>query len=275
MRGNIEESLARDIARAFALAHSRPLTGESVHSIRKRLQHARAALRLLRQAVPKDAYMTQNRLLRDAGRRLAPARDSHALLQAFDALAERSQRRALQSLRGELRAQSRRALAELQIDSALARICRVLDEVRARLEHWDLPDDAWSMLRPGLRRIYRNGRRALQRASAKRSDGALHETRKQAKYLEAALGMLEPRLPRRAKKVGQRAAGIARCLGDDHDLAVLASKLRDERKGNPAARQALLVGLERERRKLQKSALKRAGRLYRRKPGAFVGRLAP
>lgn len=132
------------------------------------------------------------------------------------------------------------------------------------------------MLRPGLRRIYRNGRRALQLASAKRRDDrALHETRKQAKYLEAALAMLEPRLPSRAKKAGRRAAGVAGRLGDDHDLAVLASRLREAQQGDPAARQALLVRLERERRKLQKSALKRAERLYRRKPGAFVARLSP
>jgi CHAD domain-containing protein len=273
MRGNIEESLARDIERALALAHSRPLTGESVHRIRTRLKRARAALRLLRDAGPKGAYATQNRLLRDAGRRLAPARDSLVLAQAFDSLAKGSRRRALQGLRGELRAQSRRELAELQVGSALAQICRVLDEVRARIQRRDLPDDAGSMLRPGLRRIYRNGRRALQLARTKTSDGALHETRKQAKYLEAALGMLEPRLTGRAKKVTQRAAQIARRLGDDHDLAMLAAKLRKEHEGDPAARQAVLARLERERRKLQKNALKRAERLYRRKPGAFVERL--
>jgi len=42
----------------------------------------------------------------------------------------------------------------------------------------------------GLRRIYRNARRSLARASAERTPEALHEWRKQTKYLHTAAGAL-------------------------------------------------------------------------------------
>jgi len=57
-------------------------------------------------------------------------------------------------------------------------------------------------------------------------------------------------------------------LGDDDDIAVLKGMLR--RKG---ADRALLAQLEPMRRKLQKKALKRARRLYKREPKAFVARV--
>ena len=59
-----------------------------VHSVRKRGKRVRAVLRLVRPGLGDD-YGPANIAVRDAGRRLAPIRDAHALLGTFDALTAR------------------------------------------------------------------------------------------------------------------------------------------------------------------------------------------
>jgi hypothetical protein len=61
-------------------------------------------------------------------------------------------------------------------------------------------------------------------------------------------------------------------LGDDHDLAVLAATAarRPECLASPAAGEDFAALASRQRAELQKDALARARRLYRRKPRRFV-----
>jgi CHAD domain-containing protein len=267
---DLRGALEHEIAQALLLARpEKPLTDESVHRIRKHLKRARAALRLLRDAVTPRAYSRENFLLRDAGRPLAPVRDAKIVLQKLDELlaSKRAKpyRGMLRRLRGELRRERKQLLGELQFEAAKDRIGELLNQARGRVARWHLPRDTWSILRPGLRRTYHRGRKALKLARSSRSDRALHETRKQVKYLEAALEMLAPAKAPRVDKLAKSADAIAKRLGDDHDIAVLEGVLRRK-----SADRALLAELEPVRRKLQKKALKRARRLYRRKPKAFV-----
>src|SRR5262249_7670782 len=79
----------------------------------------------------------------------------------------------------------------------------------------------WSVLGPGLKRVYRKGRESLGRAQNESSVENLHELRKQAKYLWNDLKILKPAAP---PPLGRRIATLDRlgdALGDDHDRAVL------------------------------------------------------
>ena len=60
--------------------------------------------------------------------------------------------------------------------------------------------------------------------------------------------------------------------GDDHDLAMLEAKLAALPARSKAQRK-LLARIEARRAKLQKTALKLARRMYRRKAAAFVDRV--
>jgi CHAD domain-containing protein len=249
-----------------------PLTDESVHQIRKQLKRARAGLRLLRDTVGKSAYVKANRLLRDAGRPLSAVRDTRAMLDKVAALlASKAGKRhgaALRELRSRLRKQRAELLAELQSQGGIAKAAQPLEEARELTSPWRVPRDLWPVLQAGIRRIYRKGRRALALAESNTTARALHESRKQVKYLGAALGMLGRARARRAAKLVKRANAIAKPLGNDHDLAVLRSMVSAMR-----ADPVLLEKLDRRRRKLQKKALKRGRKLYKRKPGKFVMRL--
>lgn len=251
------------IASARAQLESRPLSDESVHAARKALKKARAALRLLRPGLGAALFRAENRALRDAGRCLSPLRDTRSQLDALAELRRRHpgklRRVGLAALETGLRADraaARRKL-ELQLPSCLALLERA---GRADPGHLDS-----SIFEEGMGRVYRKGRKAFRRAGKRRTAEALHEWRKQVKYLHDALAALHGAARGKAAKIAKRADKLAERLGDDHDLAVLSQRRRAPKKLRK------LIAARRER--LQKRAFRLGKKLYRRKPGRVTAAL--
>src|SRR6202050_4143335 len=71
-----------------ALAPARP-SGSHVHRARKEIKKSRAALRLLRAALPAATYRREDAALRGAASTLNPARDARVLVRALDSLRRR------------------------------------------------------------------------------------------------------------------------------------------------------------------------------------------
>jgi CHAD domain-containing protein len=270
--GSARRVLGQDLAHARTLAAGRRrLDDDAIHAVRKDLKHARAALRLLRGAVSEDAYRRENAALRDAARPLAAARDARALLETAGALLASSDmkphREALARLRARLRREHDQRLRDLK--AATDRVERPLEQSGQRIERWRMLHDGSGLLLDGLRRIYRKGRRALRATLREGSDAALHESRKQAKYLRSALEIFDASHPKQAKRAARRADKVTKKLGDDHDLALLARAVRPH-----GAEASLRDALERRRGKLQRKAIKEAGRLYSRKATKFAARFS-
>lgn len=204
------------------------------------------------------AYRRENAALRDAARRFSPVRDAQVGLQTVAVLLKSEDhprvRLRLAALRRELAAQRKRARPG---GAALREVITALEKSAARIARLKVPADTGPMLYAGLARVYRRGRKALRAALADGGDEALHEARKQAKYLEAGLALL-PKAAR-PQKARRRAARVADGLGADHDLAVL-----EQRAG---------LSFTARRGKLQKKAFERARRLYRRTPARLGKRL--
>jgi CHAD domain-containing protein len=293
---------------------------ERVHEARKALKRMRALLRLLENELGADAYDRDSAVVRDAGRRLAPARDAAVLLSTLDRLVERHPKRlgtrgGVQRLRAQLRREREGAAA-----LALARAGRggdVLDDLlalRARIAaRQPLSVSSPASLEPAVARVYGMGRRRMRRAarSGGRSNGRkLHEWRKRVKDLRYVAEMLERADPgkhergghergghergghkrgghkrTRAKaafvgRVARRADDLGELLGEEHDLAVLAERVRaDAHDGRlpstlgRGSRRALLKAIARRRRRLRKRALRDGARLYARPPKSFARRV--
>src|SRR5215213_4499072 len=62
--------------------------GTAVHETRKSLKRLRATVRLARDELGDEVYRRENGAFREAGRRLAGARDSRVLLETLDALTD-------------------------------------------------------------------------------------------------------------------------------------------------------------------------------------------
>ena len=190
-----------------------------------------------------------------------------------------------------------------------------LDELRVmrvRVSAWQLArPEGIEAVEPALERLYRKGRRRMRRAEGAKGDRArgrkLHEWRKRVKDLRYAAEMLDrdaleakacasgspgraqaarARAPRaRADRafvgeVARRADDLGELLGEEHDLAVLAERVRAEAKATRAAgalgsgsRKALLRAIAKRRRRLRRRALRDGRRLYGSSPRKFMRRV--
>jgi CHAD domain-containing protein len=228
----------------------------------------RALLRLVRKSLGKEVYRRENACYRDLGRRLSGARDAcvrsttlSRLLEKADALPANGA--ALASLAEALERRHREALKRLADERRLETTSTELETARCRIEGWPALDDGFATLRPNLGRVYRRGIRAF--AAARSSGGAddLHEWRKRAKYLRYHLGLLESAWPEVLAAFESSMHELTDALGDDHDLAELASLAEAERGlVSDPARERLLVLIQRLRRDQQQRALELGRRLY-------------
>jgi CHAD domain-containing protein len=275
----------------------------AVHETRKALKRLRALVRLVRDELPEGAFAREDAALRDAGRRLARARDGEVMVSTLEGLLKRhpnklGRRRSLATLHQRLVAERDRAAASALLGDSDVRseLIRELHAVRSRIRDWRLPARAgMEVAEGGLKRIYRQGRLRYRTAARGKGDRAraMHEWRKRVKDLRHAAEALERtgrhHLPagrgrRRGHgrrdaatihRLARRADSLGELLGEDHDLAVFGERIRTDAalQLGPRTRKSLLKLIARRRSQLRRRALREGERIYGRRPKAFVARV--
>jgi len=266
----------------------------AVHETRKALKRLRALLRLLEHELGSTAFERENATLRDVARHLSAARDAAVMLGTLDGLIERHPRR-LGQRRGALELR-RRLLAEqasaqrltLSDPAARAEVLGQLHAFRWRVAAWSLYDrDGIALIEADLTRLYRQGRRRYRDVARGRGDRmiAMHEWRKRVKDLRYAAEMLGRVDPDGTRRSGGRVRTLARSadelgelLGEEHDLAIFAERIRAgsrQDRSEPwhtgsGTRDTLLELIARRRRELRRQALRRGRRLYGEPPRRFT-----
>jgi hypothetical protein len=285
---------------------------EAVHETRKALKRSRALMRLLEGELGAKPARRERAALRDAAASLAGARDAEVMVSTLDALVRRhprklERRRGVVELRADLERERREASART-LGDALTReqVARELADVRARVERWRLPAhrSAAKLTGPGLERIYRAGRDGRRRAG-KRQAGprTLHRWRKHVKDLRYAAEVLDVREPEeanakpadrrsgrrrskldrraharseRAAKVARRADRLGETLGEEHDLMLLAERVRAHKpleRARKRTRKRLLRAISHRRAELRGRALREGERLYAPGPRRFLRKM--
>jgi CHAD domain-containing protein len=250
-------------------------SAELVHEARKAIKRIRALARLLRYELGEQEFARVNATLRDAGRHLAGARDAQVRLATLDRLSTRHPRAlalgGIAGLRERLERERDDTGKPISPQDALEDIA----SIRRDLARWNLVDHDFETAAPGLRRVYREGRRRyarVQRESARDAED-VHDWRKRVKCLYYALDMLGGAKSKGARATTRRAEGLGDLLGEEHDLWLLCTYVEqhaDALGEDTAARAALLKLVGRRRTRLRKRALELGARLYERKPGDFV-----
>lgn len=263
---------------------------KGVHEARKACKKLRAVLRLSRGVLGKGTYRRENLFIRDAQRDLSGVRDTAAIIEALDKLtghyagqlAGQFDDDAFARLREILVERCRAIEAEQMVKADRpAEVSRRLDGARERIAHWDIGSKGsdskgsggkgFAALRPGLERIYRDGRRDLRRLTVDADAHAWHEWRKQVKYLWYDLRILCPMWPGPLDSLSGELEKLSDLLGHDHDLAVLSGIAAGSDLDRTAA--AALAGLvERRCRALRDEALPIGARVYADRPKAFLNR---
>jgi CHAD domain-containing protein len=247
----------------------------AVHEARKDLKKLRSLLRLVRDDLGGDFYRSENRRFRDAGRRLSAARDAEVKIETLDSLRERF----ADELPAERVMDFRRVLAEDQaaaahaIDSGSDQVTKAAKEIakgRNRVTGWGLQAQGWELVRPGLVRSYRRGRKEMKRTLDDPSAENVHEWRKRCKDLWYQLRILAEAWPDVIGASADQAHELGDLLGDHHDLEVLVEDARSRGGLLAEADQKTLRKLaHRRQQELLGQAIELGGRLYAEKPKAF------
>ncbi len=264
--------------RVRSTALSDPDPAELVHEARKAIKRMRALARLMRGELGEQEFKRVNDSLRDAGRRLAGARDAEVRLETLDGLTKRHPKAlALEGIE-RLREHLEHERAQMGEPADREQVLEDIATMRRQLTRWNLVDHDFQALAPGLRRIYDEGRRHHAHVKHEQAGNAqaLHNWRKRVKSLYYALDMLGGKKAPGARRATRRADQLGDLLGEDHDLWMLSVYLEehpDALAGESPARETLSKRIERRRKRLRKQSLKLGARLYRRKPGAFTRRI--
>lgn len=274
----------------------------AVHRTRKAIKRLRTIDRLRAESLRGKRLERRKRALRSAAQALSAARDAEVLLATLEqTIAKQEQltsRRGVMRLRALLLAQRATAEAELQghgggVKAALATLSWLEEDERA-VQGGLRPVSADSIALT-LEEIYAGGCKAMGRALRSGEIVDMHEWRKRVKDLRYAAEMLTREVERptkqrkrpptkgkqdkgevRLRKLARRADTLGEALGEEHDLALLASRIRAERalfKGDRKGRKALLLAIERRRKRLRKQASKLGRELYAEKPKRFGKRV--
>jgi CHAD domain-containing protein len=263
--------LARD-----KVATSRDPRHVRVHEARKAFKRSRAMLRLVRKELDAQTYAGLNRTFRDAARRLAALRSNWVLRELAGRLGSESEDRvaveAFAVLRDSLEGGGPDEMVDLDDEG---RLTAALSAARDRLDRWPIVRDDFELVRPGLSRVYRTGRKRMNAARREPSGERLHEWRKVVKYLWHQVEVLAPTKPTVLEPFAETIHALANLLGDEHDLCDV---LRAARRAGVLAGEVELRAVEQqvgeERSRIRRAIWPIAEQVYREKPGEFAARLA-
>jgi CHAD domain-containing protein len=253
----------------------------AIHTTRKCFKKLRALLRLVREEIGDDLYSYENRFFRDCARSLAGQRDVASVAEAVERLIESTaeeseERRLLSAVRDELAVEMRKMETQaMNLDDVINDVLARLEEARERAEQWPLERDRFTAIDRGLKRIYRNGRKAYGVITGDPTDDNLHEWRKEAKYLWYSVRMLEPVWPEVLEAMVHELHALSDLLGDDHDLSLLRAIIIDRPflVGADEDAALLLALIDTRRAAMQDRAKSLGSRIYSERPKAFITRM--
>lgn len=251
----------------------------SVHELRRMCKELRALWRMLRPVVGEKIYGPENERLRDAARAMAGARDAAVMLDTLEAMKKRRRgrrgredwREVGAAFKGHLAETLGEALAPATVESLTPALTGALDAFSATHEALDgLPPEIEVAWQPGVRQVYRLGRKRMETAYASGTDADFHNWRKSTKYLFFQLRLLERMKQARPGRRVKDLKKLEKVLGRDHDLAVLRDRIERLAMANQAASERVLDDLARHSARLRKLARKPGKEQFADKPDAFI-----
>ena len=258
-----------------ALEHTRAKSklDDAVHDVRVCFKKLRGLIRLVRGELGNKQYKRENVFYRDLNRQLSDVRDTAALTEILDKL----EKRFADELAPDAFAPFRRSLAKAtrkrqsEKKRALVQVRKKIVTARKKVKKWSIDHDNFSAVGDGLEHIYAEGRKKFTKASATPSVKALHEWRKQVKYLWYQILLLRKLWPKQLKKFADQIEKLVDYLSDDHDLAILRERVLKDSKHSTDGHEheALMALIDKRRAELQTQASFLGQRIYAEETGAF------
>lgn len=279
----VADGLKRIVAEQLQLAiwelsadHGAP--DHAIHEARKCLKKSRSAMRLFQNILGKECEQG-NDALRDAGRKLSPARDSQALIEMFDELNDKYGDdlgdRSLVSIRDGLLKRKKTLAREFQQKRTRGAVLKSLRTFAKRVDTWKVNEAGLLALAKGFARTIRRNQQACQTAYAESRPESFHEFRKRAKDLRYHLNLVSKAWPEVLDGYEAAARDLESKLGDDHNLVVMRDTIleKPEAFGKGEDIDAFLKIVDNHQKKLRSECRTLADRLYSEKPKLWRRRI--
>ena len=196
--------------------------GPRVHAMRKTVKKLRGLLRLVRPVFPQAR--AENAVLRDAGRGLSGLRDAAVQLATAELLAARLPDDRREALVFPFREAAAHHDARAE-EEMLPPFADVMDALILRSEGWQLTEDDWDAIEPGLAATWTAARRAMKAVHRTPDAEALHEWRKRVKDHWYQARLLKPIWPDLMDPHIRATDDLGERLGLVNDLAVFRERI--------------------------------------------------
>ncbi|GAB3560635.1 CHAD domain-containing protein [Spirosoma fluminis] len=278
---NINRILSEEVKAAFeALTKPGQASGETIHSVRKRIKKIRALFRLVRSEQKEKDFQRLNRYYRDIGHQLSQLRDATVMIKTLDKLREAQSA----SIPTQVFTRLHKVLVDQQDQATKAffkdptkigQLAKAFTQASQRVEGLGKRHNGFQVVAPNLKEIYRRARKALKVSMHNPSIDHLHELRKEVKTLWYHTRLLQPSWPDLLKAYAHEFGRLGELLGEDHDFGVLAQLIESDQLWlrNQQTKKRVLQGLHEQRTRLQEQIFPLANRLLAEKPGEFVKRI--
>src|SRR5258706_7376924 len=244
----------------------------AVHGVRKEIKKLRAMFRLMRGEIGRGDYRRGAKALHRAADCLAAARDARVMLRAFEKLAGRSAPERFPEIQRALQKNCQDETRRFRGGHSAALANRILKKTGRRVNGLKIKAVGWAAIEPGLKRSYRRGRDACERAGREPSPEHFHQWRKHVKDLWCYFRLLSPAWPPVMRARTDDLKSLGEQLGDDHDLFLLQQFVAEMSVGSVKEAEALNQLIETRQRQLRHAALKLGSRLYAETPTVICRR---
>jgi hypothetical protein len=155
----------------------------------------------------------------------------------------------------------------MNVTRTMREAAQALRALRGRAGKWDLGEDGFETIAPGLQATYRRGRNAMKilRCSSRPED--YHEWRKRVKDHWYHVRLLENIWPQEMQLRAGSLKDLETWLGDDHNLVVLRDKVEHDSEEYEEDEAQLCLALAHQHQgALRERALTLGAKLYEAKP---------
>lgn len=241
----------------------------SVHCARKAIKRARAVLKLARCGSNRLKLKRQDEALRDAAKLLAPNRDLHVQEMALKRLPICKRNGTCAIVWKRLRAKQQNL--QQHPNGGLKEFGAAINTARSKIPDWNVNAIDSTVVVKSLERTYRRARKRYKAVCRISTGEKMHRWRKTAKTFWHQLQLVDRFASKKLCALCRDAERLAKVLGDEHDLFMLLTALREAT--DPDSR-AVKHELRQLRAKLTRRALKLGRKTFDLAPSAFHKRLS-
>jgi len=252
----------------------------ATHEIRKCTKRIRATNRLFREVLGESAFRLSQDRFRNISRMLASHRISKVHLDVLSDIALAKQRQEdiliTGKLRDEIRANHNRLTNDIiRKEKVYQQVRIILTDEMNRIQADPLASCDFVLLQNQIKKTYSKAKRNLQIIQNQYSAENLHNLRKTVKSLWNQILLIRPAWPSYVGMTVRYLDSLAEKLGYDHDLDDLMHDIAQRNEaGDPEKYKALTGYIILKRRRLEKSIIPLAVRIFSEKAGDFSRRMA-